>query len=241
MGTDDTPIGRILTRREILALLGGTALAACAAPTAAPPSPTAQTPAATAAVRPSAGASGAVAAVTPQCVVVPALTEGPYFVDEKLQRSDIRADSSGGTPRPGAQLDLTVVVGRAAASACAPLQGATVDVWHCDALGVYSDASDPGFNTKGQDWLRGLQTTDATGTVRFTTIYPGWYQGRAVHIHFKIRTAATGGTADFTSQLFFPETWTTPCSRRRPTRRREPVACGTTRTGSTGRAAGRRC
>jgi protocatechuate 3,4-dioxygenase beta subunit len=70
---------------------------------------------------------------------------------------------------------------------------------------VYSDASDPGFNTKGQKWLRGYQTTDASGAAKFTTIYPGWYQGRAVHIHFKIRYATGSQTADFTSQLFFDE------------------------------------
>jgi protocatechuate 3,4-dioxygenase beta subunit len=92
-------------------------------------------------------------------------------------------------------------VSRVSGSACAALSGATVDIWHCDALGVYSDATDPSFNTKGQKFLRGYQTTDASGTARFTTIYPGWYQGRAVHIHFKIRTT----TSEFTSQLFFDD------------------------------------
>jgi protocatechuate 3,4-dioxygenase beta subunit len=136
---------------------------------------------------------------------VPALTEGPYFVDEKLNRSDIRADATGGALRPGAQLDLAIQVGRVAGGACAAVQGATVDVWHCDALGVYSDATDPSFNTRGQKWLRGYQTTDASGTAKFTTIYPGWYQGRAVHIHFKVRVASGSQTADFTSQFFFDE------------------------------------
>jgi len=71
---------------------------------------------------------------------------------------------------------------------------------------VYSDASDPSFNTKGQKFLRGYQLTDANGKATFTTIYPGWYQGRAVHIHFKIRTTAANGTvSDFTSQLFFDD------------------------------------
>src|SRR5204863_7919560 len=130
----------------------------------------------------------------------------PYFVDEKLNRTDIRADASGGAPREGARLDLTIQVGRMASGACTALQGATVDVWHCDALGVYSDASDPSFNTKGQKFLRGYQVTDANGRVQFTTIYPGWYQGRAVHIHFKIRTdAGSASTYDFTSQFFFDD------------------------------------
>lgn len=69
-----------------------------------------------------------------------------------------------------------------------------LDIWHCDAAGVYSDATDPSFNTKGQRFLRGYQVTDANGKAAFTTIYPGWYQGRAVHIHFKIRTAAANGS-----------------------------------------------
>ena len=138
-------------------------------------------------------------------MVVPALTEGPYFVDEKLDRSDIRADAGGGAARPGAQLDLVIQVGRVSGAGCAALQGATVDVWHCDALGVYSDATDPSFTTKGQKWLRGSQTTDASGVARFTTIYPGWYRGRAVHIHFKVRVPSGSRTADFTSQFFFDE------------------------------------
>jgi protocatechuate 3,4-dioxygenase beta subunit len=175
---DDRPIGRVLTRRELLGLLGATALAACA-------------PAAVA---------------LPSCVVRPALTEGPYFVDEKLNRGDIRSDPSTGTVKPGIPLALTFLVSRVSGSACAALASATVDVWHCDALGVYSDASDPSFNTRGQKFLRSFQTTDGGGKAAFTTIWPGWYQGRAVHIHFKIRTtAANGQVFDFTSQVFFPE------------------------------------
>ncbi len=81
-----------------------------------------------------------------------------------------------------------------------------VDLWHCDALGVYSDVQDPGGATLGKKFLRGYQTTDGDGLVRFTTIYPGAYRGRAVHIHFKVRSAAGGGRVhDFTSQLFFDD------------------------------------
>jgi protocatechuate 3,4-dioxygenase beta subunit len=140
--------------------------------------------------------------------VRPALTEGPYFVDEKLNRSDIRSDPASNAVRPGIPLGLTFLVSRVTGSACVALAIATVDVWHCDALGVYSDATDPTFgSTKGTKFLRGYQTTDADGMARFTTIWPGWYQGRAVHVHFKIRTTgANGKVADFTSQLFFDET-----------------------------------
>ncbi len=194
---DDRPIGRILTRREVLALLGGSALLAACAP-ATVSAPSTGTPAAT---------SPAAATVLPSCVVRPALTEGPYFVDEKLNRSDIRSDPTTNAVKQGVTLGLTFLVSRVNGSSCAALANATVDVWHCDALGVYSDATDPGFgSTKGTKFLRGYQTTDASGTAKFTTIWPGWYQGRAVHIHFKIRTtAANGRTADFTSQLFFPD------------------------------------
>ena len=91
-------------------------------------------------------------------------------------------------------------------SACTAFAGALVDVWHCDALGVYSDVSDPGFQTKGKKFLRGYQVTDAKGLASFTTIYPGWYQGRTVHIHFKIRSDAGAASGlEFTSQLFFDD------------------------------------
>jgi protocatechuate 3,4-dioxygenase beta subunit len=207
---DDRPIGRVLARREVLALLGASGLAAACAPavlTAA--SPTAATSAAAAgtATAPAIAAATAGAAVaTPSCIVRPALTEGPYFVDEKLNRADVRSEPTTGAVKPGLTLALTFNVSRVSSAGCVALQGAQVDIWHCDALGVYSDATDPSFNTKGQKFLRGYQGTDAAGKAGFTTIYPGWYQGRAVHIHFKIRTtAANGAVADFTSQLFFDD------------------------------------
>jgi len=198
---DDAPIGRILGRREVLALLGGSALlAACAPGALASPAPTARQTSAAATTAATAASS---ATTLPSCIVRPAVTEGPYFVDEKLNRSDIRSDPLNGAVRDGAPIALTFLVSRVTGSACAALSAATVDVWHCDALGVYSDATDPSFNTKGQKFLRGYQTTDAAGKAQFTTIYPGWYQGRAVHIHFKIRT--TNPSTEFTSQLFFDE------------------------------------
>ena len=105
-----------------------------------------------------------------------------------------------------AELSLTFMVSGLSGAMCAALAGTMVDVWHCDALGVYSDATDPSFNTQGQKFLRGYQVTDASGKAAFTTIIPGWYHGRAVHIHFKLRGATTGGkTYEFTSQLFFDD------------------------------------
>src|SRR5215213_1352657 len=103
------------------------------------------------------------------CIVTPELTEGPYFVDEKLNRSDIRSDPSDNSVRPGVPLALAIRVLGVSGSSCAPLKGAQVDLWHCDAQGVYSDANDPGFgSTKGKKFLRGYQVTDETGLARFT-------------------------------------------------------------------------
>lgn len=133
------------------------------------------------------------------------MTEGPYYVDVNLDRSDIRSDPASGVVKEGIPLILSFLVTQVSGGQCMPLQGAEVEVWHCDAVGVYSGVSDPGFTTSGQKWLRGSQVTSATGMVTFTTIYPGWYSGRATHIHFMIRPTAT--TA-FTSQLFFDESIT---------------------------------
>jgi protocatechuate 3,4-dioxygenase beta subunit len=190
---DDQSVGRLLNRREaLLALAGAGAAAALAA--CAPGSSSATTQA-------KATTSGDI----PACVARPALTEGPYFVDEMLFRSDIRSDPSDGSVRQGALLALTFRVSQLT-NACAPFGGASVDVWHCDAAGVYSDVTDPGFSTVGKKFLRGYQVTDSSGVAKFTTIYPGWYQGRAVHIHFKIRSYAGAGSAyEFTSQLFFDD------------------------------------
>ncbi len=136
------------------------------------------------------------------CVVRPALTEGPYFVDEKLNRSDIRTDPTTGALRPGVPLILNFNVSAVSGSSCVPLPNAYVDVWHCDALGTYSDVS----GARGQKFLRGYQVTDGGGTAQFTTVYPGWYSGRAVHIHFKIRMfSGAQKTYEFTSQFFFPD------------------------------------
>lgn len=145
----------------------------------------------------------------PLCLVRPEQTEGPYFVDERLHRTDIRSDPTNGGATPGTQLALTFHISRVRSGECHPLPDAQVDVWHCDAMGVYSDVRDPGFSTVGQKFLRGYQLTDAHGAARFLTIYPGWYPIRTVHIHFKIRTAPITRTHyEFTSQLYFPDALT---------------------------------
>ena len=197
MDNDDKQIGRILTRREVLALLGAAGAGVVASRVKAQP----------------AGAVTALAGGTewvPACVVTPAQTEGPYFVDEKLNRVDIRSDPGTGKVSAGAPLDMELRVYRVANGSCQPMAGAMVDVWQCDAMGIYSDVRDMNglFTTSGQKFLRGHQITDAAGVAKFTTVYPGWYQGRCVHIHFKVRTSAGGRNLEFTSQLYFDDAFT---------------------------------
>jgi protocatechuate 3,4-dioxygenase beta subunit len=142
-------------------------------------------------------------AASATCVMTPAKTVGPYFVDEKLNRSDVRANTSDGAVQAGVPLTLRMQIFDAD-NRCAPVQGATVDIWHANAAGLYSDEA--ANHTVGQNWLRGYQTTDADGLVTFTTIYPGWYSGRAVHIHFKVRIYdGSSETLEFTSQMFFTD------------------------------------
>jgi len=212
MDNDDRQVGRILSRREVLALFGAagiTLLVGCGpqqsgsrATTQAPSTGAAAQVPTTAAVAATQAPTTAAAAAVPACVVRPEVTEGPYYVNENLVRSDIRSDPSTGAVKDGTPLVLTFNVSQVASSGCTPLQSATVDVWHCDAAGQYSDVSDRSFNTVGQKWLRGSQVTDANGVATFTTIYPGWYAGRAVHIHFKVHPDAS---SEFTSQLFFDD------------------------------------
>jgi len=130
-------------------------------------------------------------------------------VDERLNRSDIRSDPSDGSVKEGVPLHLALRVHEIRGNTCLPLAGALVDLWHCDALGVYSDVRDRSFDTRGKKFLRGYQPTDGDGTAQFVTIYPGWYRGRTVHVHFKIRTAPESRQGyEFTSQLYFDEALT---------------------------------
>lgn len=180
---DDLPRGRLLSRKEAMQVLTG------------------------------AGAFMLVGRVAfgqeDTCIVRPELTEGPYYVEDELERSDIRVESSDGTLRDGAVLNLAFEVTELIDGVCVPLAGAIVEIWHCDAAGQYSGVSDGGFETVGQNFLRGYQFTDENGLASFTTIYPGWYSGRAVHIHFKVRSSADATDAfEFTSQLFFDDVLT---------------------------------
>jgi protocatechuate 3,4-dioxygenase beta subunit len=144
----------------------------------------------------------------PACVVRPQQTEGPYFVDQQLRRDDLRVDPATGLVTAGVPLTLAVNLTTVDGPNCRPLAGAVVDVWQCDASGQYSGVVDraQGFDTRGTNFLRGYQVTDSDGRVEFTTIYPGWYPGRTVHIHFKVRTNQSSGRAgEFTSQWYFDD------------------------------------
>jgi protocatechuate 3,4-dioxygenase beta subunit len=215
MDADDALIGRLWTRREVLGLMGAAGMAfvvGCSDDDAPATTPTSAADGEATSAATATATSGS-RATLPSCIGTPALTEGPYFVDEMLDRSDIRSDPSDGTMREGSEFQLTVnVVTVGGDASCEPLADAMVDVWHCDAMGVYSDVSDPGFDTSGQKWLRGFQRTDANGQAEFTTIYPGWYQGRAVHIHFKIRT----DDSEFTSQWFFDDDFSAQVYQQAP-------------------------
>ncbi|SFB48433.1 Protocatechuate 3,4-dioxygenase beta subunit [Amycolatopsis marina] len=126
----------------------------------------------------------------PSCVLTPEGTEGPYYVDTALERRDIREG------RPGVPVELRVTVVNA--SSCAPLQDAVVDIWHADAHGVYSGVRD-GDESR---FLRGIQHTDQAGVATFSTVFPGWYDNRTVHIHVKVHL---GGDEIHTGQLYFAE------------------------------------
>jgi protocatechuate 3,4-dioxygenase beta subunit len=135
-------------------------------------------------------------------IATPQQIEGPYFVDEMRNRSDIRSDTSDGSVEEGIPLHLIIHVYDVDDGSCVPLKGAKVDLWHTDSQGVYSAVKDMG--TSENNFLRGYQVTDSNGTVEFTTIYPGWYEGRAIHIHDKVRTFnGSDTTLVWTSQLYF--------------------------------------
>jgi protocatechuate 3,4-dioxygenase beta subunit len=154
----------------------------------------------------SAGPAGVVSGAV-SCVLAPEQTEGPYYLDDHKVRRNITEG------RPGAPLALHLTV--VDVSTCKPIKGAAVDIWHCDAGGVYSGTSIQG--TEDERFLRGIQRTDAKGLARFQTLYPGWYSGRTVHIHVLVHI---GGNVVHTGQLYFPDALTDTVYTRSPYRRR---------------------
>jgi protocatechuate 3,4-dioxygenase beta subunit len=177
-------------RRQILAAGGtiglSTLLAACTGPDTTTTVPTSE--GGSASVQPQTSSSVTFPS-TDSCVLTPEESEGPYYFDVDSVRSDIRED------RQGTQLRLAM---RVRDASCQPISNAVVDIWHCDAGGEYS-----GFGrSDDMRFLRGAQVTNADGVVEFQTIYPGWYQGRATHIHFKVHL---NNKTVLTSQAYFDE------------------------------------
>jgi protocatechuate 3,4-dioxygenase beta subunit len=185
-----------IDRRTALGVIGGLgaliALAACGRSSDSSKNTGATSPSTAGGSSPSTASEAATATTNASevaCVLAPELTEGPYYLDINDVRSDITAD------RQGAPLALTMTI--VDATKCEPIKDAAVDIWHCDALGAYS-----GVEGNPGTYLRGTQVTDADGKVTFDTVYPGWYRGRAVHIHTKVHVDSS---VVHTGQLFFDE------------------------------------
>jgi protocatechuate 3,4-dioxygenase beta subunit len=169
---------RLLTRREALGVVGA---AGAAVAFGCGDSPT----------RPSTAATTTTTSSNAACVVTPTETVGPYPSKVDLFRSDIREG------RSGTLLALTIRVVNVS-NGCAAVPNANVEIWHVDAAGDYSQY---GTQTT-QTFLRGIQTSSSNGEVTFTTVYPGWYQGRATHIHVEV---TVGGRSIKVTQIAFPE------------------------------------
>jgi protocatechuate 3,4-dioxygenase beta subunit len=184
-------------------------------------------------MRSTAALAGALRAMpsTPACVLTTEQEEGPYYIDYQSLRRDLTEG------KPGVPLRLKIALMHA--KRCTPLPDAALDIWHCDAVGVYSGftANHPGGpggrggrppgpppdgfgappggrrTVDATRFLRGVQTTDSNGMAEFATIYPGWYEGRTLHIHLKVHT---GGHVSHTGQLFFPEDITARIAQLQP-------------------------
>src|SRR6266487_4564321 len=145
---------------------------------------------------------GPSSAASVSCILTPEQTEGPYYIaGEKLRRNITEG-------RPGTPLLLRAFV--VDATTCRAIRNAAVDIWHADAEGVYSGF---GAGASSRTFMRGIQRTDAKGLALFRTVYPGWYQGRTVHIHVKVHL---GGNVVHTGQLYFPDTLTDAVYRNAP-------------------------
>lgn len=168
---------------------------------------------------------------TETCILTPSLieiegtpqqTEGPYFVDGMPNRTDITSETSNGSVEDGVPLALAINVYDVNDPSCTPLRNAQVDLWHANFQGVYSGVQEQG--TRGTDFLRGYQMTDDNGTVRFTTVYPGWYEGRAIHIHIKVRNfEGSQKTFEWTSQFYLPNSVNEQVHTQPPYSDRGPV------------------
>ncbi|MCB9474303.1 MAG: T9SS type A sorting domain-containing protein [Candidatus Delongbacteria bacterium] len=136
---------------------------------------------------------------TDTCWLTPQETAGPFYFNANLIREDIRTDVDTGVYHDGLPLRMNISV---VDEDCTPIPDVIVDVWHADKDGLYSGYVQQGGSTVGQDFMRGIQLTDSAGNCSFITSYPGWYPGRANHVHFKVRLDST---TYVTSQFAFPD------------------------------------
>jgi len=187
---------RLISRRATLAKLGGVLVGAVTVGGLTAADSLSATEEEASGAGPAGVESGAVT-----CVLAPEQTEGPYYLDDAQVRRNV-TEGKAGSPLV---LRLSVVN----ASTCKPVKGASVEVWHCDAGGVYSGVQ----GTEEERFLRGVQRTDAKGLALFRTIYPGWYRGRTVHIHVMVHV---GGSVVHTGQLYFSDAVTDVVYKRAP-------------------------
>lgn len=191
-----------INRREALGLLGalsagvGLGSAACGSTAAS--------------ALPDSGAGTADGGALPSCIVTPEAVEGPFFVDEKLNRSDLVAGETDPGVTSGYPLTIGLALAGVSGQSCQPLSGAVVDIWHANVNGLYSDEPSnfvQSVDTKGQKYLRAYQVTGPSGLVTFRTIYPGWYATRTIHVHVKVRLYSTAGekTLEANLQLYFKD------------------------------------
>lgn len=189
------PAALFVPRRQFLGLLGGLGVATLVAPAHRL---WAQTDGC---IEPSVLIDGFETPLS-SCVLIPSETQGPYPLLSVLGNAAMRRqDTTEG--RAGMPLLLRLKLVNINAN-CAPVANAAVYVWYCDKDGVYSGYAQPGTNTVGQTFCRGIQYTDCNGDVEFVTIYPGWYPGRITHVHFQVYLN-NGGTLTATSQMAFPQ------------------------------------
>lgn len=231
-----TGLGRQISRREAINLLGGVAGAALVIGCGAGTEQLVETDSSSSSSGSSSSggstSSSSGGSTTGSCTQVAEETNGPFpsdgsntnngvlkncLTDSRVIRRDIRSDFDGSNTQAGTALTLTMNLLNSNGS-CGVLSGYYVYIWHCSAAGSYSQYSGNmnGGNYADRTWLRGVQVTDANGQVTFTTIFPGRYSGRATHIHFEVYPASAGvGTSAHqksqviaTSQLAFPDSVT---------------------------------
>ncbi|MFI5961346.1 intradiol ring-cleavage dioxygenase [Streptomyces asoensis] len=204
--TDTSDARPSVARRTVLVASGATAAALAVGAAATPEAPTTDT------------ADTAPVAAAAVCTLTKEMTEGPYYLDGQYVRADV-TEGKAGVPL---KLTLTVVDD----DTCVPLSNALVEIWHCDALGEYSGFVGNNGHSEPDDgtFLRGGVLTNASGVANITTVYPGWYRGRCIHIHVKVHTnvtltsngSFTGGQELHTGQLFINETITTAVAKVSP-------------------------